>query len=805
MKISKRKKRLSKETKNRIALLSIVFAASLLISIVIFNLEQENFVKETIKASSLPRVKIISQEEEYGEFFGYRLPMDIGRLRNGLIPLDKDRSIVCNIDSCGNQIDSLSYIISTIDEEKQIAKDKITDIHAYNDMTSVPLSFSNLIDEGREYMLTLVVNVNNEDLYYYARIKYVEDGRQKECLDFARYFMNTALSDNYSELATYMEPKPGTEDHGLSKVNINSSLSKVGWEGFDISEYSESYPKFAEIDSNYTALELDFIVTGTGDSAGTYLVREYYRMRKGEQRIYLLDFERTMTQIFNDTAPLLNEDSMVLGQNGEELEFVPNRTGSNISFVWNGELFLYNSITGSLIKVFSLNTFDSSNIQALNREYDIDIMNIDENGNLYYMVYGYMHAGEHEGYCGVGLYHYNPIEDTSKEQVFLITDHSYQTLRAGFDNKLFLAPSNNLYVCIEEHLTKSNLYSGDTQPVLSNENNSPVAMSKERRYMAYSNEDGTVITVTDLFSEDSYEILAQGSDHLRVVDFMGEDLVYGIIKEEEWNEENISNNIFPMIKLVIKDVSDVDSENLKIYERSGYYITGIEKDAEFSISFNLSAKSGDIFVERDRDSIKNTRGNTESMASLTYEIEENKEFAKVKFADNDTLEKPSVTIKHFDSMNISYQDAKVTIPASEKNYFYGFRGLDIIVSGANPAGVIQKAYNNMGYCVDSRGNYIWQYGRGNSKKSMDPVLISIAKKTKLNLNGCRLEELLSYVFRGNPVYVNRGETGEAVILGYDERNIVLYFTESKTTETLPISQASEFFNNRGRKFSVYID
>ncbi len=42
-----------------------------------------------------------------------------------------------------------------------------------------------------------------------------------------------------------------------------------------------------------------------------------------------------------------------------------------------------------------------------------------DNGDVDFMVYGYMNRGAHEGYSGVGIYHYNNDQGAIEEQVFI--------------------------------------------------------------------------------------------------------------------------------------------------------------------------------------------------------------------------------------------------------------------------------------------------------------------------------------------------------------------------------------------------
>ena len=57
---------------------------------------------------------------------------------------------------------------------------------------------------------------------------------------------------------------------------------------------------FKEINDSYDVITLRYVVTtkGTGGETEYYNVEEYYRLRMTESRMYVLNFERTLNQIF---------------------------------------------------------------------------------------------------------------------------------------------------------------------------------------------------------------------------------------------------------------------------------------------------------------------------------------------------------------------------------------------------------------------------------------------------------------------------------------------------------------------------
>ena len=65
--------------------------------------------------------------------------------------------------------------------------------------------------------------------------------------------------------------------------------------------YLKPIPSIKELNENTATLEMDYVITATGDTEDMemYHVTEYYRMRYAESQVMLLDFERDTNEIFD--------------------------------------------------------------------------------------------------------------------------------------------------------------------------------------------------------------------------------------------------------------------------------------------------------------------------------------------------------------------------------------------------------------------------------------------------------------------------------------------------------------------------
>ena len=172
---------------------------------------------------------------------------------------------------------------------------------------------------------------------------------------------------------------------------------------------------------------LDYVVTHVGDKGEMeyYNVEEYYRVRYTAQRMYLLNFERTVEQIFRGENESLAGKNIQLGIRNSNVEYKSNEAGSVVAFVQEGELWCYNQTENTLAKVFSFRGYEGIDERENYREHDIKVVGVDEVGSVDYIVYGYMNRGIHEGEVGIAIYHYDRLANTNEEAVFIPSTQSY--------------------------------------------------------------------------------------------------------------------------------------------------------------------------------------------------------------------------------------------------------------------------------------------------------------------------------------------------------------------------------------------
>lgn len=90
-----------------------------------------------------------------------------------------------------------------------------------------------------------------------------------------------------------------------------------------------------------------------GRQTNYYRVEEYYRIRYTPDRMYLLDFERKMEQIFDEDADVYVNDKIMLGITGDQVTLHESDGGNVFAFTVADKLYSYNVTDNKLARLFS--------------------------------------------------------------------------------------------------------------------------------------------------------------------------------------------------------------------------------------------------------------------------------------------------------------------------------------------------------------------------------------------------------------------------------------------------------------------
>ena len=148
--------------------------------------------------------------------------------------------------------------------------------------------------------MKVTLYLDNQNIYFYTRIKNSADCNYKKSLDFANDFHNAALENQGDKVESYLETDSSEDSSTYQEVTLASTQSQVTWGSLAPQVSGNVYWEIKECNENYTSLVLKYQVKCTGDTDYAdrlYSVKEFFRIRTGEDaQQYLLDYDRTMNQ-----------------------------------------------------------------------------------------------------------------------------------------------------------------------------------------------------------------------------------------------------------------------------------------------------------------------------------------------------------------------------------------------------------------------------------------------------------------------------------------------------------------------------
>lgn len=700
----------------KILILLAVFIVALFTFSKLTNHETKDLTTD-LAAPTLPVVYFEDNGHPLNELHGYVEEMSVISMRDTITPLPENGKLSLRIDPYDNKIKEVSFQIRSLNGDRLVQDGNV---QVSGDKTAVTgtISVENLLEEQTEYQLILQVTAGEQTSYYYTRIMEVGKSQIDACVDFVEEFHAITMNkERQSELSSYMEPYSAADNTTLQKVTINNSLSQACWGDFVGTEVTTPVVSIKEMNDDYQVILLEYIMSSVGDSGNSeyYNVEEYYRVRVGAEKIYLLSFERTMEEIFRGEGDQISKDMIDLGIRSENVSYKTNETGNVICFVQQGELWSYNQIENNLTRVFSFRSQEGMDIRENYQEHDIRILRVDEGGSLDFVVYGYMNCGEHEGQVGVSVCHYDGVTNTVEEMLFVPTTLSYEIVKEQIGKLMYVSDSGVFYLTVSNQVYRIQMDSRKAEVYIDGLKSDMLVNSEDGRYIAWS-EDGTTMHVTDLEKGESFDIHANENQLLKPLGFLGSDCIYGWGYRTDIFSTQTQTDTLALSQVLIVDTSDSAHSVLKTYETPGIYVTGI-RIQDGSIYLSRVMKNGDIYVDTTEDTIMNRDLQEKDQVHIDTVVSDVKQKEVVlKLLEETSGSTPKTLIpKLIENEEPNTLEIK-NLNASSAYYVYA-KG-KVVLATDDMAAAVQSADANKGVVIGNNLLYVWRLGQSQTQEPL---------------------------------------------------------------------------------------
>jgi len=838
-----------KKTIIRIAVCVVVFLASALIIGSIMNQGHNNMTMEMAPAT-LPMITMESGGVACNELHGNTVEMDVAYQKDCITLLGEGRQANFTVDTFGREITGISTEVRSIDGSRLIENSEVTGWKANGKSFSVSLTLKDLIDTNTQYSLTLILELEGEQkVYYYTTILWNDDVHISEILEFATDFHGKLYDKEMAkELTKYLEPNSKLTDNGtFHKVNIHSSFQQITWGSLEPVQEDAASIRLTQISGNVAALLMDFVVsTGEGKNKIYYNVEEYYRVRYTSERMYLLDYERTMTQI-PDTTRMYANDKILLGITDENVDMMESADGNTVVFSDMGQLLSYNAATNGLTVIFSFYDKDNADRRTLYDNHGIKILDVDEGGNVKFAVYGYMNRGRHEGETGIQIISYDNSLNTIEEEVYIPYSKSYAVLKDEMEQLLYRNRQQHVYFFLENGVYDVDLENRSAEQLVSIRQDDSLQVSENHEIIVWQEGDdinhSNQLNVRNLNTGEQTVIRAEDGEAIRPLGFMGEDIIYGVARESDIRTENSGQIFYPMYKVCISNSS---GDNLKEYGQDGIYIVDCAIEGnQITLSRIQRSENGSYQEILDDQIMNNVEEEPGQNKVVTADIDIYERYVQIQ--TKTTID--TKTIKVLNPKEVVFEGGReLTLDAvSEVSRYYVYNAYGVQGIYSAPGKAVKEAYDSAGVVANDRGITVWLKGNRVSRNQimaikeesvtdqknsltvcLDNILrhAGITRNTEydlaqgktaiqileenmtgvqvLDLSGCSLDAVLYYVNQNIPVLAIL-EDGEAVLVtGFNEFNVVIMEPSTGKLYKKGMNDATTWFAENGNHFISYM-
>lgn len=834
-----------------IAIIIVVFFISLFVAGSIINQGTTDMTMEMGKAT-FPVVTVRFNGIEMNPMHGYRKEMKTNLMRESITPLMSGRKVALQIDRFGTEIDSIAFEVRSVDGERLIENTQVPEWEEWDDGTLfATLELKDLIDMNQEYeLIVLITPASGDTIRYYTRIISQEDYHVTDKLEFVKDFTTKTFDKEAAKsLTKYLESNSSGDNTNLGKVTIHSSFDQITYAGLPITAKTDPQITIREIDEQTGSFVTDFYVTTSDTEAeNLYHVQEYYRLRYTSDRIYLLDYERTMDQVFQEDGNAYANNKIMLGITEDDVQMEESDDGNILAFVSGNRLFSYNTVDNKMAYLFGFYDKDNRDARTFYNMHRIKILDVSEGGNVTFLVYGYMNRGRHEGEVGISAFYYDSTVNTIEELVYIPSEEPQDVIIEKVNRLSYINRDGILYLMDNQHIYGINFTERTYEMVADHLHYNGYVISDSNRMIAWqegdSLENSQTVVLMNLNTGVQKRIEAKASETIVPIGFIEEDLIYGIVNKNDIVTDYARETVLPMYCVKIENENE---GVLMTYEQENVYVLSGSVNQN-QITLQRVSKSEDgTYVEIAEDQIVDAE--SVSLGRNTIEVVVTQNYEKIrqivlrKEIDVNSMKQLTPKEVLFEGERSVY--LRSSDEEQEQFYVYGKYGIRGIYGNEDQA--VDAAESEAGVVLNSAGNYVWKKtirSTRNQIMAIQPDMVTeerdslavaldtmlsyegimrnsaymlqsgetirsilegaLSECQVLDLSGCSLDAVLYYVDRDIPVLVMLQDGNAVLLIGFNEMNTVIMNPQTGTIYKMGMNDSKTWFKENGNRFITYI-
>ncbi len=593
--------------------------------------------------SRIPYIDMLTEHDTiYNRLTGYASKNfskdDIG-YTYAYLPSDRRQKIYISVTP--DNIEKLSFQVRDPDNGVLVEENQVTEISEAGGKTVAVITVKDLINSGHIYNMQIKLDLKDQPagILYNTRIADTQGDQIDREIRYINEFTGKVFNENETEFiskATYATDS--AESSNYAYADINSATSLIMWKGMSAQMQENPVPSVIHSDKDTVVLTQSYPVTykGPGEKEERVIVNEAFTLeregtqieegeedtstasREGEYGPKLTSYERKAYETLDARDLSITKERFCMGlQADEKVQCMSSETGQYICFVNGGNLWRVCSGTGTekggFVRLFSfegddgvktditelVDVNDEGKIKNVRGRNGIRILEVTDDGDVTFAVYGAFPAGKHEGESGIGIYRYYTKDKKLKEAVFIKASKNLEGMRK-LVNECYLNDYGELYITTDSQLKKINIKNYTLETMTRKAVNDISSHSEDNSKYAYATQDyggaglASEITVYDCDTGESRAI-REGDEGIYLIGYMGGDLVYGVAGVDEIERNTVGTKVY-LKKIVI---ADKDGNEVKSYEKDGEYFSDVYIE-NATVAFTCYGKNdGGGFVKKD--------------------------------------------------------------------------------------------------------------------------------------------------------------------------------------------------------------
>lgn len=736
--------------------------------------------------------------------------------RGDLAVLADNHRLSLTFEGNTRNITGFRYELSDLAGENILSRGELSDWSREGNEIHADLEVNAELIRGAEYRLAVFADEKAGELAaYYLRLVWPgKNSHAEEFLALAETFSaGTFDPEAARDLTAYLETDPSADNTSLAETTLKNSFDVLTWKGLPFVREDDVSVHLRELQGMMGCVKICY--TASLEDEGVlrrFKVAESFTMRYNPQRIYLMDYDRKVTEIFAGGSRAADDKGLLIGITPlNELEAVTSEEGGVTCFTVSGDLWASEAESGNLTRVFSFSARGEEE-PAAEPAHRIRILGVTED-RVDFLVFGYMGGGDREGSVGTALYRYDFPEDTLTERLFLPSAEDVEKLIGDIERLSYLNAEDELILYMNRSVARISPESGEVELEAENLNDQVFQVSGDHARIAWQEGKDILgaktICTADLEEGTVSEIHAKEGDAIRLIGFVGRDLVY---TEGHLSDRIVTDGRISALPWYSLEIAGEEMNMETSYRKSGIWISDVEL-GEGRVRLSRLGGAPGAFVPETEDTLvcNDEKAGSPQDAFTSRTGTAGKEVlleVRMPGENSGRVIYPEKVLRE--------EERVITLPAAEGNIreYTAYSAGEYCSTRVNFTDAVQDCYDHMGIVTDDTGFVCWaRADRRDSASVRDPAgsaqlaerylgeYLSGADVSEdgtrvLNASGMALRDVLYYVSQGEPVAARLADESVVLITAYDNFNITCLrdpFREGAWSEKVGLKDAADWF------------